>query len=219
MSIKDYIKGKDKVTDEKGTLPEGLQTSDTLEFIRGVISTALIEYAPTSRFEEIVGDVVDAYVDLGSKVVLLVSPATRATAYLERLSDHIAGKRIRLVKVSASARTDHFYSVDGYKDKTDLEEAMTEISVDWLEYLSEIIEGLDNKSAVVFEPISDILLINGFEKSFKFIKKTIDYCADRGIKVTCFINSEAHTDLIKASFEGLFTNIGRVKDGKLMLLK
>ncbi len=219
MSIKDYFRGKDKSKQGNVNLPDSHEAPKTLEFVRGIISTGLIEYAPTSRFEDIVGEVVEAYVKLGRRMVLLVSPAARAASYLGRFSDLIAAEKIKLVKVSASARTDHFYSVGGYTDKTELEETMTEISVDWLEYLSEIIEGLDNKSAVVFEPISDILLINGFDKSFKFIKKTVDYCADRGINLTCFINSDAHTDLIKASFEGLFTNIGMVTNGKLTIRK
>ena len=54
---------------------------------------------------------------------------------------------------------------------------------------------------------------------FKFIKKIIDYCASEGIKTIAFINEEAHEEMAKASFEGLFTNIAKMSNNRLEVVK
>ncbi|MFQ5800384.1 MAG: hypothetical protein ACE5HH_01525 [Candidatus Hydrothermarchaeales archaeon] len=187
-------------------------------FVTSVSGTALIRYKPTSKFEEVVQGVVNAYMTKGQNV-LLVSSAARTDIYSKCFSDSVLKGAIKLVKLSASARTDRFYKIGGEEKNVEVEGKVVEISVDWLEYLSEIIESLPKKSAIIFEPLSDLVLINGFEKTFKFIKKTIDYCVDEGIQMVSFINDEAHEETVRASFEGLFTNIANIVDDEFEIIK
>jgi hypothetical protein len=198
------------------------QTSgvNTYRFINSISATALIKYKPTSRFETVVQAVVNTYMTK-ERNVLLVSSATRTGVYAKVFSESIIKGSIKLVKLSASAKTDSFYRIETKKTKKKggVEDNIVEISVDWLEYLSEVIENLPKKSAIVFEPLSDIILINGFEKTFKFIKKTIDYCIGEGVEIISFINDEAHEETVKASFEGLFTNIAQIMDDEFKIIK
>ncbi len=187
-------------------------------FSEEVLASGLVRYKATSRFETLVQDLVDAMLSRGRTVLLVASPP-RAAAYQSRFSQaHKTGSLV-LVKLSASSRTDRFYlTSQGEKNKA-LAGKVAEISVDWLEYLSEVIEGLSPGSAVVFEPLTDLILMNGFEKTFKFIKKTVDYCVSHDIKMISFINDEAHDESVKAGFEGLFTNIASIGRDGIELIK
>ena len=187
-------------------------------FLDKISATALIRYKATSRFEDVVEEVVNFYQAKGRRV-LLISSASRVDIYNKLFSGSIQRGDVMLVKISASQRTDRFYLMQTAEKKNEAAGKIAEISVDWLEYLSEIIEGLPRESAVVFEPLSDIILMNGFDKTFKFIKKVIDYCASEGIKTIAFINEEAHEEMAKASFEGLFTNIAKMSNNRLEVVK
>jgi hypothetical protein len=123
------------------------------------------------------------------------------------------------VKVTASHRTERFYLIKKGSERGDLKGRVAEISVEWLEYLSELIEGLPANSTVIFEPLSELVFMVGFEKTYKFIKKTIDYCAEEQVHLIAFINREAHDQGLKASFEGLFTNIGKIFQDGLRIIK
>ncbi len=72
---------------------------------------------------------------------------------------------------------------------------------------------------ILFEPLSDLILINGFEKTFKFIKKTVDYCVKEEIKLVAFLNYEAHEESVRAGFEGLFTGISKVSEDAIDIVK
>jgi hypothetical protein len=179
---------------------------------------ALIKYKPTSRFERVVEDVIDYYLTK-NRIVLLVSTAPRTQTYAKLFSEDFRKGNLIIVNMSASSRTDSFYLTNQRGKKEELKGKVAEISVDWLEYLSEVIEGLPRESKVVFEPLSDIVLMNGFDKTFKFTKKTLDYCAGENIQMISFINDEAHVESVKASFEGLYTNIANISNDKLETLK
>ncbi|RMF91717.1 MAG: DUF3795 domain-containing protein [Methanobacteriota archaeon] len=193
---------------------------NTYRFVNSISATAVIKYKPTTRFEGVIQSVVNTYLTKHYNV-LLVSSATRTEIYAKAFSESILNGSIKLVRLSASAKTESFYRVEKKKpkEKETVEDKVIEISVDWLEYLSEVIENLPKKSAIVFEPLSDIILINGFDKTFKFIKKTIDYCIGEGIEMVAFINDDAHEEMVKASFEGLFTNIAEIYGEEFRIIK
>ena|GEM_PF-5386611 len=188
------------------------------KFSKSVLTTGLVRYKATSRFETMVQDIVESLLAKGQTVLLVASPP-RAGTYQNRFSQQHKNGSLILVKLSASSRTDRFYLTWPGEKSEALSGRVAEISVDWLEYLSEVIEGLSSGSAVVFEPLTDLILMNGFEKTFKFIKKTIDYCVSRDIKMISFINDEAHDESVKASFEGLFTNIASLGRDGIELVK
>jgi hypothetical protein len=184
----------------------------------GDSAPTLIKYRPTSRFEKVVEEVVDYFLTK-NRNVLLVSTAPRTQAYAKLFSEDFHKGNLIIVNMSASSRTDSFYLTNQSAKKEELKGRIAEISVDWLEYLSEVIEGLPRTSIVVFEPLSDIVLMNGFDKTFKFTKKTLDYCAGEDIQMISFINDEAHVESVKASFEGLYTNIANISNDKLEIVK
>lgn len=181
-------------------------------------ATGLVRFKATSRYEKTIQEMVGYFLSQKG-TVLLVSSAPRSDSYSGMFPEAFQSGALIIVKVSASSRTDRFYLTSPGAKNDELVGKVAEISVDWLEYLSEVIEGLPNKSALVFEPLTDLILMNGFDKTFKFIKKTIDYCVSENIKMISFINNEAHEEGITASFEGLFTNIATVTVDGLEILK
>jgi len=187
-------------------------------FTESVASTGLIRYTPTSSFEKTVQGAVKALLK-EKRRVLLVSTAPRSEAYAEMFQQPFQTGGLLLVRLSASPRTERFYAVEGSESLGRLKGRMAEISVDWLEYLSEMIEGMPRESALVFEPLSDLVLMNGFEKAYKFLKKTVDHCVTAGIRVIAFINREAHDESVLAGFEGLFTRIADMDAQELRMVK
>jgi hypothetical protein len=192
--------------------------SNVRRFASETMATGLVRFKATSRFEKTVQEIVRYFLSQG-QTVLLVSSAPRTDSYSNMFTEAFQSGALIIVKISASSRTDRFYLSDPDAKKDELTGKVAEISVDWLEYLSEVIEGLPKKSALVFEPLSDLILMNGFDKTFKFIKKTIDYCVGENITMISFINNEAHEESITASFEGLFTNIATLEEAELEILK
>jgi hypothetical protein len=192
--------------------------SKVRRFASETMATGLVRFKATSRFEKTVQEIVRYFLSQG-QTVLLVSSAPRTDSYSNMFTEAFQSGALIIVKISASSRTDRFYLSDPDAKKDELTGKVAEISVDWLEYLSEVIEGLPKKSALVFEPLSDLILMNGFDKTFKFIKKTIDYCVGENITMISFINNEAHEENVTASFEGLFTNIATLEEAELEILK
>ena len=73
-----------------------------------VLTTGLVRYKATSRFENMVQDITDTMLSRG-RTVLLISSPPRAAAYQNRFSQHHKTGSLILVKLSASSRTDRFY--------------------------------------------------------------------------------------------------------------
>ncbi len=189
-----------------------------LRFSSETSATGLVRFKATSRYEKTVKEIVSYFLSQG-QTVLLVSSAPRTDSYKSIFSEAFQSGALIIVKVSASSRTESFYLTSPGAKKDEFAGKVAEISVDWLEYLSEVIEGLPKKSTLVFEPLTDLILMNGFDKTFKFIKKTIDYCVGENITMISFINNDAHEESVTASFEGLFTNIATVDVDELEIVK
>jgi hypothetical protein len=187
-------------------------------FASTISATGLLRFKATSRYEKTVQEIVSYFLTQG-QTVLLVSSAPRSDSYSSVFSEAFQSGAFIIVNISASSRTDRFYLTSPGAKKEELAGKVAEISVDWLEYLSEVVEGLPKKSVLVFEPLTDLILMNGFDKTFKFIKKTIDYCVGEKIKMISFINNEAHEESVTASFDGLFTNIAIITVDGLEILK
>jgi CRISPR/Cas system CMR-associated protein Cmr5 small subunit len=203
----------------------GVNSTEKLSFSKkprdlldNLSSTVLIKYKATGRYEKAVQDVVERNLDKNAKVLLVSSPL-RAEGYAKNFKEANQRDDLIIIKLSAGSKTDRFFITHGADKKKDPNDRIMEISVDWLEYLSEVIEDLPTQSTIIFEPLSDIILMNGFEKTFKFMKKSLDYCANAGLQMISFINDEAHEEKVKASFEGLFTNIASVFDDSIEIVK
>jgi len=188
------------------------------EFVDSISSAALILFTPKSKYENTIHSIVD-YSLKKNRAVLLVSSAPRTEGFTKKFNNEFNKGNLIVVKISSSQKTDRFYFKNEDAKKGNLKGKVAEISVDWLEYLSEIIEGLGGGSVLVFEPLTDLILMKGFDKAFKFMKKTIDLTAEQDVQVISFINDEAHEDNVKAGFEGLFTNIVKITNGKIKILK
>jgi hypothetical protein len=204
---------------------DGVNSTEKLSFSKkprdlldNLSSTVLIKYKATGRYEKAVQDVVERNLDKNAKVLLVSSPL-RAEGYAKNFKEANQRDDLIIIKLSAGSKTDRFFITHGADKKKDPNDRIMEISVDWLEYLSEVIEDLPTQSTIIFEPLSDIILMNGFEKTFKFMKKSLDYCANAGLQMISFINDEAHEEKVKASFEGLFTNIASVFDDSIEIVK
>jgi hypothetical protein len=186
--------------------------------LNSLSNTILIKYKATGRYEKAVQDVVKMNLAKNGKVLLVSSPL-RAEGYAKIFREANQTDDLKIIKLSASSKTDRFFITHRADKKKEPNDRIMEISVDWLEYLSEVIEDLPTQSTVIFEPLSDIILMNGFEKTFKFMKKTLDYCVNEGLQMISFINDEAHGEKVRASFEGLFTNIASVFDDRIEIVK
>jgi hypothetical protein len=201
-----------------GKRKSGVFSKKVRTFIDSISSTALVKYKATSRFENVVKSIVYSCLQK-QRHVLLVSSAPRIDIYAAEFKEEFEKGLLKLVKISSSTKTDRFYLRTSTETEDKMKGKVAEISVNWLEYLSEVVEGLPKKSVLIFEPITDLILIIGFEKAFKFIKKTIDYSVNESIPIISFMNAEAHEEKINASFEGLFTNIASISEDSLEIIK
>jgi len=71
----------------------------------------------------------------------------------------------------------------------------------------------DDKISMVFDSLSDLVLSFGFEKTYNFVKYSMDMLSSPRITVLFLLNQTAHDPQVSSSLRGLFSNqvsIGKV---------
>ncbi len=84
------------------------------------------------------------------------------------------------------------------------------------EQFKDVLEGMPAGSALIFEPLSNLILTAGFDATFKFVKKTLDYMAGEGLSLTCFLNPSAHDEKAVEKLGGLLKSVV-IEEDKLFI--
>lgn len=166
--------------------------------------TVLVEYSPTSPYENIVMDVVDYFMERAP--VLLISSLPRSSIYLEGFREGIGRGKIKLVEITMTGPR----SVEGVPIRFPLTE---------LEWLKELYTSSPDGSAVIFEPLSDVIMNIGSGPSYKLLRYWLEMCTKKNMSFIAFLNQAAHHKEVISAFEGLFLSIALAEDQKLFKMR
>ena len=81
------------------------------------------------------------------------------------------------------------------------------------EQFKDVLEGMPAGSALIFEPLSNLILTAGFDATFKFVKKTLDYTSGEGLSLACFLNPSAHDEKEVEKMRKLLNSVTIEGDG------
>jgi hypothetical protein len=216
-----------KKEDEKEALPQSsLEPGFAKEFYREFGRSALIEYTPTNQYENATMATVSNFLNSGKKVVLLTQ-APRAMMYLEGFSTHVKNKKLKVVNITTEnplARPQMFRvgTVADEKEPAEIESDLIQVSVNNLEYVSEITEQMEESSVLIFEALTGIILALGKAKKeavYKFFSTIVEEMSARDRVLVAFLNSGAHENEIVSAYEGLFVKIFKIDNNSLVSLK
>lgn len=188
--------------------------------------SALIEYMPTHNYEGATVGVVSGFLDAGRRVVL-VTQAPRSVMYLERFAGFVKDGALRIVNITTEnplARPQMFRVGGEYNDLEDArrETDIVPVPINNLEYLSEITDGMDEESVLIFEALTGLILALGKEKKeavYKFTSSIVEEMSRRGRVLVAFINKDAHGSDIVSAYEGLFVKIFKIEGDSIVSLK
>jgi hypothetical protein len=166
--------------------------------------TVLVKYSPLSEYEQVVVDMVEYFVD--KTPVLLVSTMPRSSWYLEGFEDEVSRGKIRLIEVTTTGTR----SLDSTPIRFPLSE---------LEWLKEVYTASPEGSAVIFEPLSDVIMNMGSVPTYKLLRYWIEMCSDRDMSFIAFMNHTSHHKEVVSAFEGLFFTVAVVEDRKLVKVR
>ncbi|MFQ6135593.1 MAG: hypothetical protein ACE5PM_00230 [Candidatus Hydrothermarchaeales archaeon] len=177
--------------------------------------SALIEYSPTSKYEDVAISMVLSYLSVGKNVVL-VSTHPKTDVYHAKLKEFIQQDMTKLVNVSTGADVSTQVAGALTEDKTT---KTLNILINNLEYFVEVTEKIPPQGVLLFTPLSEIILYGGDESAYRFISNLTADVASEGRTLIAFLNRDAHDEKTRGAFEGLFANILQTIDDRLVTLK
>lgn len=169
--------------------------------------SALIEFTPTIACDVIVKDLVDYHIGRGKQILLVISSAKK-NLYTMKMEDYLD---IGVVKLA-------IIGLEG--EPMNLKSNTVWIPINQLEWFSELWKTLSSNNLVIFEPLSDLVLINDVRPTYKFFRATLESLLNKKCSIIAFINKEAHPPLVVSSFEDLFQKIAEIgPTGELVIKK
>jgi hypothetical protein len=212
---------------EKESLPKtSLEPRVAREFYREFGRSALIEYTPTNRYENATIATVSNFLESGKNVVLLTQ-APRSIMYFEGFSTYVKNKKLKVVNITAEnplARPQMFRvgTAADEKELTEIESDLIPVSVNNLEYVTEITEQMESGSVLIFEALTGIILALGKDKKeavYKFFSTIVEEVSAKDRILVAFLNSGAHANEIVSAYEGLFVKIFKIDNNSIVSLK
>ncbi|MFQ5800815.1 MAG: hypothetical protein ACE5HH_03735 [Candidatus Hydrothermarchaeales archaeon] len=195
------------------------------EFQRLLGRSALIEYTPTEDYEKATMMTVVNYLSSG-KNVILISQAPRTKMYHEKLEYFIQKDVIKLVDITIESplAKPQMFRVTTRGDETVAAEeiGIIPVSINNLEYLTEITEEMPDGSILIFEALTGIILSLGEDRKeavYKFFSGIVEEMSTRDRTLVVFLNRSAHEKEVVSAYEGLFMNILKLEGDFLVALK
>ncbi len=192
------------------------------EYQSALGKSALILYVPRAHYENAAIEIIANYLSLGKNVVL-VTQAPRAKMYFERLEYFVTKDMIKLVEITTESTLikSPMFSVKGLEEKDAYEDAGSlPVSINNLEYLTEIAEHMPRDSVLIFEALTGVILGLGENESvYKFFTGIVERMSAKNRTLVAFINSEGHEKEVVSSYEGLFINILKIEGDFIVTLK
>ncbi|MBP1908892.1 DUF3795 domain-containing protein [Methanolobus bombayensis] len=189
-----------KAEDDMEELPEVEQVSTLLN------RSTLIEYTPKTRYED---SVIEICLRLYGEMVntVLVSTQPRTEMYKEKIGDLMDIGAMKFIEISST--TKHVNDEDG----------IIKLPSDEMGKFFELTSKLPEGCAVIFEPITQLILTDGEQKTYEFISEMVERFSASQLLLVGMINKEAHDDQTVSRFEGLFLNLAEEKDAKIRVVK
>ncbi|RMF91184.1 MAG: hypothetical protein D6733_01865 [Methanobacteriota archaeon] len=222
-SSADSVAPSERLTFKK---PEVEESPSVAEFQRTLGRSAIIEYLPTDTYEKATITAVANYLSSGKNVVL-VSQAPRAGLYHEKLQYFIEKELVKIVEITAESplAKPHMFKVatgGGAAQEEEDVKKVIRVSINNLEYLTEIAEQMPEGSVLIFEALTNIILSLGKERKeavYKFFSGIVEEMSAKDRTLVAFLNRGAHEASLISAYEGLFVTILQIEGETLVTLK
>ncbi|WP_292469223.1 DUF3795 domain-containing protein [Methanolobus sp.] len=168
--------------------------------------STLIEYTPKTRYED---SVIEICLRLYGEMVniVLVSTQPRTAMYKEKIGDLMDIGAMKFIEISSTS------------EQVSNEDGIIKLPTYELDKFFELTSKLPKGCAVIFEPISQLLITEGEKKTYKFISEMAERFTANELLLVGMINKSAHNEQTTSRFEGLFLNIAEEEGAKIRLLK
>lgn len=182
------------------SIPEVNQVSTLLS------RSTLIEYTPKTRYED---SVIEICLRLYGEMVntVLVSSQPRTAMYKEQIGDLMDIGAMKFIEISSTSKQLHN------------EDGIIKLPTDELDKFFELTSKLPEGCAVIFEPISQLIISEGEQETYQFISRVAEKFAENELILVGMINKAAHDEKTVSRFEGLFLNIAEEEGIKIRLMK
>jgi len=177
------------------------------ESIAGLLKwSTLVEYTPRTRYEDSVIELCLRF--YGETInVVLVSTEPRTSIYKERLGELVDIGAMKFIELSSTA--DELVEKDGVILLPTIE----------LDSFFDLTSKLPAGCALIFEPLSHMLLAEGEDLTYSFTSRMAEEFASKDIVLVGMINSLAHQQEVISRFEGLFVNIAEESENSIKVVK
>ncbi|MDW7731907.1 MAG: DUF3795 domain-containing protein [Methanolobus sp.] len=185
---------------DAGTLPEFEQTSNMFK------RSTLLEYTPHARYEDAVIEIcLRLYGEMVNTV--LVSTQPRTSLYREKLGDLIDIGAMKFVEISSTAKT------------VSEENGIIKLPVTELDKFFDLTAKLPKDCAVVFEPVTQLIVTEGETKAYEFVSRMAEKFNSSELILIGLINITAHEEKTISRFEGLFLNLAELVKTRIRIVK
>lgn len=170
--------------------------------------STLIEYTPHTRYED---SVVEICLRLYGETVnvVLVSSEPRTSFYRESLGDLIDVGAMKFIELTIA---------NANKGVSE-EHGIVTLPFDDLDKFFELTSKLPEGCAVVFEPITPLIMNQEMNDAYDFVANVSEHLASRKITLVGLINKSAHDEQTISLFEGLFLNIAEEVGNRIRVIK
>lgn len=212
------LKEKELLSKVTFTKPSGYGDEEIKETSRKIVEfigkNALIEYKPKDEYEKAVLKISKAFLNTGRNIVL-VSQEPRLSFYIENLKEAVKSKEANIIELT-------IISPLSYPSIFSENKFSIPIPMETLERIREITEAMPEKSAFIFESLSQLILARGEERKasvYNFISSIFEELSNKNVSFICFINKNAHSNEILSAYEGMFLNIFSLENSNLVSIK
>ncbi len=183
-----------------GTLPELEHTASIFK------RSTLLEYTPQARYEDAVIEICLRF--YGEMVnTVLVSTQPRTALYKEKLGDLIDIGAMKFIEISSTATT------------VSEENGIIKLPVKELDKFFDLTARLPKDCAVVFEPVTQLILSEGETKTYDFMSGMVEKFNSSELILIGLINKTAHEEKTVSRFEGLFLNLAELVKTRIRIVK
>ncbi|TGC10717.1 DUF3795 domain-containing protein [Methanolobus halotolerans] len=188
------------LNNDTDTLPEFEQTAGIFK------RSTLLEYNPHARYEDAVIEVcLRLYGEMVNTV--LVSTQPRTSLYREKLGDLIDVGAMKFIEISSTAKT------------VSEENGIIKLPVTELEKFFDLTAKLPKDCAVIFEPVTQLIVTEGETKAYEFVSGMAERFDSSELMLIGLINATAHEERTVSRFEGLFLNLAELDRSRIRIVK
>lgn len=180
--------------------------NDTEDIARLLQWSTMIEYTPKTRYEDSIIEMCLRFYGETMNVIL-VSTEPRTSIYKDRLGELVDIGAMKFIELSSIER------------KLVEKDGVIMLPMADLDSFFDLTSKLPAGCALIFEPLSHMLLTKGEGFTYSFVSKMVEDFASKGVILVGMINRLAHPEEVIGKFEGLFVNIGEETEDSIKIVK